>query len=64
MHRLAARILYASNLFHNTNVPVHEIVCVSSPPYYIDWFQIYLPNVPLKQDDGQFFHQCMNGIQG
>ena len=62
MHRLTARILDVSNAFQNTNVPIHEIVCVSPPPYYLDWFEIYYPNVLLNQDDGTFFLQCMNGI--
>ena len=52
MHRLTARILYVSNEFHNTNVPIHERVCVSPPPYYIDRFEICHPNVPLNIDDG------------
>ena len=64
MHRLADSILYISNAFHHTNVPIHERVYVSTPPYYIDWFDKYYPNFPLNQDYGQFFLQCMNGIQG
>ena len=64
MHRLTASILDVSNAFHNNNVPIHEIVCVSQTPYYIDWFEISYPNVPLNQDDGPFFFQCMNVIQG
>ena len=64
MHRLTARILDVSNEFQNTNVPIHERVCVSPPPYYLDWFEISYPNVPLNRDDGLFFPQCMNGIQG
>ena len=60
MHRLTTRILDVSNAFQNTNVTIHESVCVSPPPYYLDWFEIYYPNVPLNQDDGPFCHQCMN----
>ena len=63
-HRFTARILDVSNAFQNTNVPIHEIVCVSPPPYYHDWFEISYPNVPLNRDDGPFCLQCMNGIQG
>ena len=48
MHRLKASILYDSNAFQNTNVPCHEIVCVSRPPYYIDWFEISYPNVTIN----------------
>ena len=48
MHRLTAGILDFSNAFHNTNVPIHEIVCVSPPPYYIDLFEVSYPNVPLN----------------
>ena len=36
MHRLTARILDVSNAIQNTNVPIHEIVCVSPPTYYLD----------------------------
>ena len=64
MHRLTARILDVSNVFQNTNVPVHERVCVSTPPYYLDWFEILYPNFPLNLDDGPLCLQCMNGIQG
>ena len=64
MHRLTARILDVSNAFQNTNVPIHERVCVIPPPYYLDWFEIFHPNVPLNLDDGPFCLQCMNVIQG
>ena len=55
IHRLADRILDVSNSFQNTNVPIHEIFCVSPPPYDLDWFEIYYPNVSINQDDGPFF---------
>ena len=64
MHRLAAIILDVNNAFQNKNVPIHERVCVSPPPYYLDWFERSYPNVPLNRDDGPFFLQCINGIQG
>ena len=64
MHRLTARILDVSNVFQNTHVSINEIVCVSSPPYYLDWFERSYPNVPLNRDYGPFFLQCMNGIKG
>ena len=38
IHRLTASILYISNAFKNTNVPIHERVCISTPPYYLNWF--------------------------
>ena len=63
MHILTARILDVSNAFQNTNVPIHGIVCVIPPPYYLDWFERYYPNFPLNRDDGPFFLQCMNGTQ-
>ena len=63
MHRLNARILYVSNSFHSTNVPIHEIFCVSLPPYYIDWFEISYPNFPINRGDGTFCIQLMNEIQ-
>ena len=64
MHRLTDRILDVSNKFQNTYVPIHEGVCVSSPPYFIEWFERSYPNVSLNRDDGPFCIQCMNGIQG
>ena len=64
MHRLTARILDVSNAFQNKNVTINERVCVSPPPYYLDWFERSCPNVPLNLDDGTFCLQCMNGIQG
>ena len=63
MHIITARILDVSNLFQNKNVLIHERVCVSPPPYYINWFVISYPNVPLNRDDGPFCLQCMNGVQ-
>ena len=63
MHRLTAIILYVSNSFKNKKVPIHERVCVSPPPYYLDWFERYYSNFPLNRDDGPFCLQCMNGIQ-
>ena len=64
MHIITARILYFSNTFQNTNFPIYDRVCVSPPPYYIDWFEISYHNVPLNLYDGPFCLQCMNGIQG
>ena len=40
MHRLTDSILDVSNAFQNTNVPIHERVCVIPPPYYLDLFEI------------------------
>ena len=48
MHILTERVLDISNAFQNTNVPIHEKVSVSLPPYYIGWFEISYPNVPLN----------------
>ena len=64
MHRLTDRIFDISNAFHNTNVPVHERLCVSLLPYYLNWFEKYYPNVPLNRYEGPFCLQCMNEIQG
>ena len=57
MHILTVRILDVSNPFQNTNFTIHERVCVSPPPYYIDWFEIFYPNFPINQDDGTFLIQ-------
>ena len=54
MHRLTARILDASNVFRNTNVPIHERVCIIPPPYYLYWFESSYPNVPINLDYGPF----------
>ena len=56
--------MYISNAFKNKNVHIRERVCFSSPPYYIDLFERSYSNVPLNRDDGLFFPQCMNVIQG
>ena len=64
MHILAASILDVSNAFQNTNVPIHERVFVSPPPYYLDWFKRSYPYIPLNRDDGTFCIQCMNVIEG
>ena len=63
MHILTASILYISNEFHNVNVPIHEIFCVSTPPYYKEFFERSYPNVTLNRDAGPFCLQLMNGIQ-
>ena len=55
MHRLSVRILDVSNAFQNTHVPNHERVCVSPPPYYIEWFERSHPNVPLNRDESTFY---------
>ena len=63
MHRLTVNIFDVSNAFQNTHISIHERVCASTPPYDIYWFETSYPNIPLNQDDGSFFLQCMNGIQ-
>ena len=63
MHRLTDRILDVSDVFQNTNVTIHERVCVIPPPYYLEWFKISYPSVTINQDDGNFFLQYMNGIR-
>ena len=74
MHRLTSRVLDVSNAFQNTNLPIHEIVCVISPPYYLDLFERSYPNVHLNLDDDPFFfnvwiyfkeqsHMEYNGIE-
>ena len=64
MHRLTDRILDVSNSFQNTNAPIHERVCVITPTYYLYWFDISYPNVPLNRYNGPFYIQCINRIQG
>ena len=64
MHKLNARILDGSNAFQNTNFTIHERIFFSPPPYYIDWFERYYPNVSLNRDYGPFYLQCMNLVQG
>ena len=60
MHRLNMSSLDEINEFRNTNVPIHEIVCVSPPSYYLYWFEKCYPNAPLNQDDGPFCIQLVN----
>ena len=64
MNISTARILDVINAFNNTNVTIHERVCVSPPPYYLYCFEISNPNVTLNIYEGQFCLQCMSGIQG
>ena len=45
MQRLTSRNLDASNAFQNRNVPIHERFYVIPPPYYLDRFERYYPNV-------------------
>ena len=55
MHSLNARILDVINDFQNKNVLIYERVCVSPPPYYLDWFEKSYPNVSLNRDEGIFY---------
>ena len=64
MYIFTANILDASNAFKYKNVHINERVYVIPPPYYLDWFGISYPNVPLNLDDGLFCLQWMNIIQG
>ena len=54
MHIITVKILDVSNSFQYKTSPIHEIFCVSPPPYYLVWFEISYPNVLLNQDDGPF----------
>ena len=60
MHILTARNLDVSNAFQNKKFPIYERVCVSPPSYYLYWFEMSYPYVPLNQYDGPFCLQCMN----
>ena len=64
VHILTSRIFDVTNSFQNKNVPIHKIVYVSPPPYYLELFEISYPNVTLNRDDGPFFIQCMDEIRG
>ena len=64
IYKLTDSIFYVSNAFHNKLFPIHERVCVNPLTYYLDWFEISYPNVPLNLDEGTFFLQRINGIQG
>ena len=64
LNRLTTSILDVSNELYNTNVPIRERDCVSPPPYYLDWFEKYYPNVALNIYEVPFFPQYMNKIQG
>ena len=64
MHMFTARILDVRNAFQNMNVPIHEIVCVNPPSYYLDWFEKFYPIITLNLHDRPFGIQCMNDIQG
>ena len=64
IHIFTASILDNSSSFQNTNVTIHEIVCVGPPPYYMAWFQKSYPNSPLNRYYGPFCPQFTNGIMG
>ena len=64
MHRIIASVLDVSNSFQNKTIPINERVCVSPPPYYLDWFERSYPHVTLNKYGDPFFLQYMNGIQG
>ena len=50
-----AMIFDVSNAFYNNNVTIHEILCFSSPPYYLDWFEILTPVFPSIEMKVHFF---------
>ena len=56
-HILTTRILDVINEFQNTNVPIHERVCVSPPPYYIYRFEI---STPMFQSINMMVHLVFN----
>ena len=64
INRLADIILDVSNAFHNRNVIIYEIVCIITPPYYIDIFERFHPIITLNGDDSPFCNKFMNIIQG
>ena len=64
MNFLTDRILDVINDLQNTNATIHEHVCVSPPPYYMDWLKKSYPIIPINIYDDLFCLQCMNGIQG
>ena len=41
--RITARIWNVSNDFQNKHSPINEILCVSIPPYNMNYFEQYLP---------------------
>ena len=45
---LTSGIWDVSNDFQNKHFPINEIVCVSIPPYNMDWFEQYYPNFLLN----------------
>ena len=48
LNRLTAMILDVNNTFQNTNVPIHERVCVIIPPNHLEWFERSHPKFPLN----------------
>ena len=54
MHILTDSTLDVSNAFQNTNVPIHERVCVSPSLYYLNWSEGSYNNVTLNLYDGPF----------
>ena len=48
MNRITARILDVINAFQNNNITINERVCVILPPYYLEWFEKYYPNITIN----------------
>ena len=48
IHILTARIWDVRNDFQNKHFHINKIVCVSLPPYNMEWFEQYLPNFLLN----------------
>ena len=42
----------------------YPVITIYTPPYYLDWFETYYPNVPLNRYAVPFCLQYMNGIKG
>ena len=63
MNRLTSIIFDVINVFQKIYFPIHEIVCVIPPPYYLDWLEKSYPSVTLNQDEGPFCLQCMIGFK-
>ena len=48
MNNLHVRIVDVRNAPQNTNVPINERVCISLPPYYMEWFEKVYPNININ----------------
>ena len=62
--RLTLGILDVTNAFQTTIKDPSKRIFATLPPFYLNWFKKYYPNVSLDPSPGPYVVQVCNGIQG